>query len=569
MKAASLLLPGLAGLASALPAAEPHSAPRSQPDKTIKDRAEKVTVTLPHATVVGNGGSVEAFNGIPYAEPPEGPLRLKPPKRLERDLGEVDATGAAPACPQMYLTTDNENLIFDLIGDFLTTPIMEPVNGQEDCLTMNVQRPSGTKEGDKLPVLFWIFGGGFELGATKEHDATGMIEASVEMGQPFIFVSVNYRVGAFGFMPGKEILEEGSANMGLLDQRMGLEWTADYIEAFGGDPEKVTIWGQSAGSISVLDQLALYGGDNTYKEKELFRAAIMNSGSIVPADPVDCPKGQAVYDKVVQTGGCEEADDTLACLRELDYTEFLNAANSVPGIISYHSVALSYLPRPDGKALPDTPDELVKRGDYAAVPMIIGSQEDEGTLFSLFQPNLTTTEEVVSYLGDLFFHNMPTEQIEELVGTYSEQVAEGSPFRTGNFNELYPGFKRLAAMLGDLVFTLTRRVFLEVAGEVNPDVPSWSYLSSHGYQTPVMGTYHGSELGEIFDGKSENEHAYYINFVNNLDPNEGEGGHPEWPQWKEGQELMWFLKDGAEMLDDDFRGGSFEWIKGHVDVLHI
>src|SRR5690606_12518013 len=110
-------------------------------------------------------------------------------------------------------------------------------------------------------------------------------------------------------------------------------------------------WGESAGAISVFNQMALYDGDNTYNGKPLFRGAIMNSGSIVPAAPVDCPKGQAVYDQVVAKAGCAGASDTLACLRELPYDKFLEAANSVPAILSYHSVALSYLPRPDGKVI--------------------------------------------------------------------------------------------------------------------------------------------------------------------------------------------------------------------------
>ena len=563
MKALSLL-PGLAGLASSLPAAAPQS------DRMLHDRAERVTVSLPHATVIGTTTStVETFNGIPYAEPPVGPLRLKPPVRLERDLGEVDATGRAAACPQMYLTTDNENKFLDIIGDFLTLPVLEPLTGREDCLTVNVQRPAGTKAGDKLPVLFWIFGGGFELGATNAHDATGLIEASAALDQPFVFVAVNYRVGAFGFMPGKEILADGSANLGLLDQRMGLEWTADYVESFGGDPERVTIWGQSSGSISVLDQMALYGGNNAYRGRALFRGAIMNSGSIIPADGVDCPKGQAVYDKVVQTAGCGSAPDTLACLRGLDYTEFLRAGNSVPGIVSYNSVALSYLPRPDGAALPDSPDRLVKRGAYAAVPMIIGSQEDEGTVFSLFQPNLTTTPEVVAYLSDLFFQGMPKPDVEALVATYPANVSAGSPFRTGVFNELYPGFKRLAALLGDLVFTLTRRAFLEAAVEVNPGVPAWSYLFSHEHGMPVLGTRHGAEMGAIFGATREDAHVYYVNFVNHLDPNVGEGSLLEWPEWKDGGKLMWFLRDGTDILEDDFRGESAEFIKEHLDALHI
>ena len=224
--------------------------------------------------------------------------------------------------------------------------------------------------------------------------------------------------------------------------------------------------------------MLLYDGNNTYNGKPLFRGAIMNSGSIVPADAVDCNKGQVVYDTVVEAAGCATSTDTLACLRSVDYETFLGAANSVPGILSYNSVALSYVPRPDGSAITDSPDVLVLGGKYAAVPMIIGDQEDEGTLFSLFQANTTTTADLISYLNDIFFNGATRDQITALVATYDDAISAGSPFRTGLFNEVYPGFKRLAAILGDLVFTLTRRAFLTAAVAVNPDVPAWSYLAS-------------------------------------------------------------------------------------------
>lgn len=207
----------------------------------------------------------------------------------------------------------------------------------------------------------------------------------------------------------------------------------------------------------------------------------MDSGSMVPADRIDGKKGQAVYDQVVATAGCGAASDTLDCLRELPYTEFLNAANSVPGFIGYNSVALSYLPRPDGIVLPDSPEVLAASGRYAAVPMIIGDQEDEGTLFALFQPNITTNKELAEYLETIFFQDATTAQIAGLLDTYPDDLGiSGSPFRTGLLNNLYPQYKRLAAILGDLVFTLTRRGFLYSTGAVNPDVPSWSYLSSYG-----------------------------------------------------------------------------------------
>jgi len=117
----------------------------------------------------------------------------------------------------------------------------------------------------------------------------------------------------------------------------------------------------------------------------LFRGAILNSGSYLAADVVDCPKGQVVYDGVVAAAGCTKAKDTLACLRGLDYQTFRNAVDSAPGFLSYSSLDLSYLPRPDGTVLTQSPDALAASGKFAAVPILTGNQEDEGTLFSFFR----------------------------------------------------------------------------------------------------------------------------------------------------------------------------------------
>ncbi|KAI8957936.1 sterol esterase [Daldinia sp. FL1419] len=553
-----------AGSTTALPAASP----------ILEGRATKVSVVLPQGNIVGSvSNDVENFGGIPFAQAPVGKLRLKPPQKLNSSLGTFDATGAGPSCPQMFFSTEGD-LLTSVLGNLINTPLFQTVTGQtEDCLTMRVQRPKDTKADAKLPVLFWIFGGGFELGSPQMYDASSLISNGVSQGKPFIFVSVNYRLGGFGFLAGKEILADGASNLGLLDQRMGLEWVQDNIAAFGGDPEKVTIWGESAGAISVFDQMALYGGNNTYNGKKLFRAAIMNSGSVIPAQPVDCARCQGIYDTVVKEAGCSDASDTLECLRDADYDTFLHAANSVPSIISYTSIALSYLPRPDGVVLTDSPDVLALSGKYASVPMIIGDQEDEGTLFSLFQPNITTTDHLVDYIWKVFFPEVTRDDIVGLVDAYDPSITAGSPFNTGVLNNAYPQFKRLAAILGDMVFTITRRIFLEAALTTDPDVPSWSYLASYDYGTPILGTFHASDILQVFYGILPNYasnaiQSYYISFVYNMDPNEGTSSDiAKWPQWKEKKELMQFWSNKSNLLADDFRSKAQEYLTAKASIF--
>ncbi|KAL6795963.1 alpha/beta-hydrolase [Trichoderma sp. SZMC 28013] len=567
----SRALPALLGFVSlAVAAPTPEKV-----EKQIEARSP-VSVQIASGTIVGSSiAGIDTFNGIPFADPPVGNLRLAPPQKLSKSLGTFTTPLLPPACPQMFVSTGSSNIIVQLLGSFLQFPFLQPITGQEDCLNISVQRPKGTKAGDKLPVAFWIYGGGFQLGATVTYDGSSLLASAVSQGQPFIYVAVNYRVAGFGFMPGAEILKNGSANVGLLDQRMGLQWVADNIAAFGGDPDKVTIWGESAGAMSVFDQMLLYGGNATYNNKPLFRGAIMNSGTAAPAERIDSPKAQAVYNNVVSKAGCSGSADTLACLRKLPYNTFLSAVNSVPSIFSYNSLGLSYLPRPDGVILQDSPDALLEQGKYYPVPMIVGDQEDEGTLFSVFQNNVTSTSTLVNWLSQYMFSNATKNQLTELVNTYDTAISSGSPFRTSIFNDLYPGFKRTAALLGDLVFTLTRRMELTVASQLNPNVPIWSYLSSYDYGTPFLGTFHASDIIQIFYGILPNNamrstRTYIFNFLYNLDPNVGVTGYANWPKWTDNHQLMWFETSNSQsLLADDFRDDSYQWIVKNKDVLRV
>lgn len=542
---------------------------------TAAGRDVNTTVMFPGGSVVGKSvNGIETFAAIPYAEPPVGNLRLRLPRRLSAILDHHDGTGIAPACPQMSTPEEGKSILKKFLPPQYLSALTE-ITGQEDCLTVTVQRPAGTTAADRLPVLFWIYGGGFEIGATLRYDASGLLTTAVSQNQSFVFVAVNYRVAGFGFLAGKEIVQDGSANIGLVDQRMGLQWVSDNIQAFGGDPSRVTIWGQSAGSISVFDQMALFGGNANYKGRNLFKGAIMDSGSIIPADPADGERAQVIYDNVVRAAGCEAAPDSLRCLREVPYEKFYKAMDSQPSIFSYNSVALSYVPRPDGVILPDSPQVLARAGRYHAVPYIITDQEDEGTVFSPFQSNVTNTADLVQYLGDVIYPNAPKDELEELVCSYPDDPAAGSPFRTGQANEFYPGFKRIAAMLGDLAFTLMRRMTLEITNHVHPEVPSWSSLASYAYGVPNLGSSHLSDPA-IFWGPPSNEtlianmRTYYLNFLHNQDPNHGLTLSSHWPRWSDRKQLMWFeSRNSTNLLSDDFRNRSSKIIRKMLDVLTL
>ncbi|WPG98872.1 putative secreted lipase [Acrodontium crateriforme] len=440
--------------------------------------SSRPAVTIPNGTVIGSTfGNVDSFLGIPYAQPPVGDLRLRRPLPLQNRFGTLHATTVPRSCPQ-FVTAVNTSSFGQQVSDAIgATKFFADVGNQgEDCLTLNIQRPSAGKilPSQKLPVLFWIYGGGFEFGSTSMYDASSIIQRSIDLDQPIIYVSINYRVNAFGFLPGADLASEGATNLGLRDQRLAMQWVAENIEAWGGDPDKVTIWGESAGSMSVFDHLIINGGDHTYKGRPLFRAAIMDSGSLVGTHNVSSPPAQHIYDTVLSNAGCSgpTSEARLACLRTKDYPTLLNAARSVPALISPKSLALSYPPRQDlwDDFYAIDPDVALNEGRFANVPVIMGNQEDEGTVFALPLTQLRTNDDMISFFSS-FFPAIPSSKLEPsaditaLLATYPDQPLlgqpDGSPFRTGGLNNVYPQFKRAAALVGDVMLTLSRRYVLE------------------------------------------------------------------------------------------------------------
>lgn len=164
--------------------------------KLPKPRAKpKPQVTIDTGTIIGHSKhGVESFHGIPYAEPPVKELRFKPPKPLTTSFGELESERNPRACPQFYFQTHTEHGPVNFLNTLTNNPISQRVqNAGEDCLTINVQRPAGIDHDAKLPVVFWIFGGGFELGSTQQYDGGKFVNASMEHDQPVVWVAVNYR----------------------------------------------------------------------------------------------------------------------------------------------------------------------------------------------------------------------------------------------------------------------------------------------------------------------------------------------------------------------------------------
>src|SRR5215472_8615320 len=287
-------------------------------------------------------GTMQEFLGIPYAAAPVGDLRWRQPQDHERWNGVRDATSFAPHCPQVATP----------YGTASTT---------EDCLFLNVFTPPKTNEGRPhlLPVMFWIHGGGFVVGESDGYDPSNLVAQNV------IVVTINYRIGELGFLAHSALTAESSAgasgNYGLLDQQAALRWVQRNIRAFGGNPDNVTIFGESAGGLSVHAQLAspLAAG--------LFHKAIVESGAYSLQQP-PLSAAEANGAAFAASAGC--ADQSAACLRSLPVATILA-----------HQPGGTMVPNLDGFVLPLTVGAAFFAGQFNLVPVIEGSNHDEWRLF--------------------------------------------------------------------------------------------------------------------------------------------------------------------------------------------
>ncbi|MFC4121181.1 carboxylesterase/lipase family protein [Nonomuraea zeae] len=282
-------------------------------------------------------GGVDSFLALPYAAPPVGDLRWRAPRPARSWSGVRDAARWGNRCPAAAGSNG-------------------PRSETEDCLYLNVFRPSGTQAGRRLPVLFWIHGGGLVNGSANQHDGTLIAQL-----EDVVVVSVNYRLGVLGFLAHPALTAEAgqSGNYGLLDQQAALRWVRRNIGAFGGDPRQVTIDGESAGGFSVCAHLTAPASAG------LFGRGIIQSGSCV-SRPV--AEGEQSGTSIAATLGCPDDGAAVACLRALSAARLVDG----PQFTSFvHG----------GPVLPESPDTAVRAGRFQRVPLIVGSNRDEGRTF--------------------------------------------------------------------------------------------------------------------------------------------------------------------------------------------
>jgi carboxylesterase type B len=271
--------------------------------------------------------NISHFRRIPYAAPPTGQNRFRAPQPPIPIKDVYDSNRSFPGCPQ------------------------RTSNGSEDCLFLGLYSRPWTAPTPKRPVVVFFYGGAFIQGAASfGMPPSGYPILNVSKENDFILVYPNYRVNAFGFLPGRRVKESADSdlNPGLLDQQYVLQWVQKYISQFGGDPDNVAIFGQSAGAGSVLAQMIANGGET---KPQLFNKALASSPFWPKTYRYDSPEAEAIYDQMIKGTGCDKALDSLRCLKEVDVQKIRDASAIVAASHTHTTSSYTWAPVVDGNFL--------------------------------------------------------------------------------------------------------------------------------------------------------------------------------------------------------------------------
>lgn len=454
-------------------------------------------VQTSYGTLSGRAeGRVISFRGIPFAKPPVGELRFKPPQKAASWKGVRKAHVFSPSAIQSELPTETGELI-----GIATNGI------SEDCLYLNVWTPA--VDNRKRPVLVWIHGGGNTVGSASQPRFDGQYLAATH---DLVVVTLNYRLGAFGFLHLPEV--GASGNEALLDQVAGLRWVREEISAFGGDAENVTVFGQSAGGFDIAALLGMPAAAGCFDK------AVPMSGALSPETPRERAAATA--------------------------QSFVDEFGGVDGLMSASAAAIhafqggglgGFGPVLDGNVLPQSAIESVTAGTYSAnIPMMIGTTLNEGTLFTIFNPGLRemNAEDLVDRFKPVFGDLAP-----DAISAYKRAAPELGIQPTP--------VEIMGALTTDRMFRNAAILTAELQSRHN-DV--WMYLfdygtpandllrSCHSFDIPfIFGTCHIPSMksfcgeGEAVNRLSRIMMATYASFARHGDPNHDH--LPDWPTYNE------------------------------------
>ncbi len=439
-------------------------------------------------------GGLRVYTGIPFAAPPTGDLRWKPPAPVKPWDGVKETKIFSPACPQPAAADPTLNM-------------------SEDCLYLNVWTPAKNTE-EKLPVMVFFYGGAFGkiAGSMPLYNGTALAEKGV------IVVTTNYRVGALGFLAHPQLDNESpynvSGNYGLLDQIAAMQWVQRNIGQFGGDPSRVTIFGQSAGGESILIHLV------SPQSKGLYQQAIIESGTFwTRGAEIDALNSKANAEQLGETYAQSlgySGPDAIAQMRKLSYQDLTNAtpwpASPFQMVNSRH-----FEPTIDGWLIPDSPDTLFRLHRENPVPLIIGTNADDGTTLAA-DANMTVPE------YRIFIKNR--------FGKGADAVLLKYPANSTADVQL-----RLERIMTDFDFTDAAKF---VAGSM-ADLNQSTYRYQYSYVLPRQpyGAFHGSETILLFkvpippdpvnNAVSDNLIDLWTRFAKTGDPNGGM--NVTWPRY--------------------------------------
>ncbi|KAJ3754100.1 Alpha/Beta hydrolase protein [Lentinula raphanica] len=469
--------------------------------------------------------NVTNYLGVRYAAPPTGDLRWRAPQTPIVNSSVVQlANEQPPACLQAPEGTSNTNPLDKRANS---------IDESEDCLFINVYIP-GDAITKSLPTLIWIHGGGYIEGNAASFTGSDVMR---EAHNEIILVIIQYRLGIFGFLPGSEVKKNGDLNAGLLDQDFALRWVQTHISKFGGDPSKVTIWGESAGMLSagsVLQHIVAHDGETS---PQLFRGAITSSTYLPPQYFYNDTIPESLFSEVVSQASCSSANDSLTCLRGVNVTtlESINTRLNVEGFFG----TFVFVPVVDGTFIKQRPTEVLKQQKVNGKALLSITNSNEGNIFV----NQTDPITNVSLYAGTLFPTFGSQQAQEIAQLYKDL---GTPLQQDNL--IMGECVRKQWLEGEHLIT----DFRSLARLIHADSFGQGEFASSASFTAVPPATHGSDL--VYYWTSQGTPAFnntafldafqeiFMAFVISQDPNDKTAPTltPHWNLYSQGETEMVF-----------------------------